>query len=48
MGGVRQAVRFVTKREGRGVILLVEDKVRKDGMESMVLEVLLSKHPNLV
>ena len=47
-GKIRQAVRFVTER-GQGGALSADDRVKgKDGTESTVLEVLLSKHPDSV
>ena len=47
-GKIRQAVRFVTERR-QGGALSADDRVKgKDGTESTVLEVLLSKHPDSV
>ena len=47
-GKIRQAVRFVTER-GQGGALQVDDMVKgKDGTESSVYDVLLSKHPESV
>ena len=47
-GKIRQAVRFATER-GQGGALSAKDKVKgKDGTESTVLEILLSKHPEAV
>ena len=47
-GKIRQAVRFVTER-GQGGALAAEDMVQnKDGTESSVDEILISKHPDAI
>ena len=47
-GKIRQAVRFITER-GQGGALKIEDMVKgKDGTESLVYDILQSKHPDSV